>query len=1336
MTAPLLLGTAEGVDQPTLIPPFAEPPHDDPERFDSATLVTQSGESTGRDPAPALGPLVRYFGEYELLEEIARGGMGVVYKARQVKLNRIVALKMILAGQLAGPDDVKRFHSEAEAAAQLDHPGIVPIFEVGQHDGQHYFSMGFVDGRSLAARVVEGPLPPREAAQLVRDVAEAVEYAHCRGVIHRDLKPGNILLDGQGKPRVTDFGLAKQMHQDSGLTGTGQILGTPSYMPPEQAAGRIDQIDPRADVYSLGAILYCLLTGRPPFQAASPLDTLRQVVEKEPLAPRQLNPQVPLDLQTIALKCLEKNPARRYASALDLAAELGRYLNGEPVLARPVGRLERAQRWSRRNPALTAAAGLGVLLLAGAIVVPVLLAVHESRNARALELEQSKTQRALDESREATRVAREAEQEKTDKLRQSHLDRARAGRASRLVGQRFESLSAVREAAAIRADLELRNEAIACLSLVDFRPAPVGAEFLAADDRLSTNAGSSAVVDTVSNRSARCVEKTVVVTAPDGEKLLELKHPLATEKLVWRPDGRMLAVSCSDRSVYLWLIPEGRLQSTLEGMNSSAISMDFHPSGRFLLTTGFDGISRLWEPISGQMVLRSTGFMPGPFSRDGRFLRNSGALLELAPADECRLLHHGDPGNRGRTEETRSGPWDVEFSGDGKLLGAWGADGPRLWDAVTGREVAFFTSRQWGQGTGCFVGGQALVFSGPTGVTIREIVADEADDALLAIGAPRRLWPQAGPGFVKAGNTAPVVINPEVPHRMRASADGRYVVLAMPRAAGAIVVDTHDSIRVRVLDGQPSCQFVAISPNGRWVATGSWAWDPPVPVRIWDNESGRLVREIAEGAYATLNFTPDGRWLVLGSQQEFRFWEVETWTKGHAISRSSHLVGACAFTRDGRLMAIAASPIAVKLVDPQDGSEIATLTPPDLKLVSDLRFSPDGDRLAVATENNAVLLWDLRAIRRQLRDMELDWNPPLEPHDASRPATPLRIRGEGLVAPLPPAEELIDMAADGRQLLPDELPALNALCWESAISLQRTAEENRRTAQPTQRLRQVEPPNPRYLATWGAAAYRVGQFEEALTALSEARQLADGMEGAFPAAAFAMQAMAQAHLGRLEEARASRQLFLDRMRSPSSTSVLAALATELEWTLETGPYTWKLVHPESMEATHGVTLTRQEDGSIMASGPNPEAVTYTLEFPGNLSRITALKLDVLRDERLPAGGPGRYNNGNLVLTGFELYLQSGEGTQSATRLNLRRAVADHVQLNHDPQSVVDGRGLPAWAILRPDGSVRDQSLLVELATPADLPPAAKLRVVLKQQGPWKWHTIGRFRLSIAGEHVR
>jgi hypothetical protein len=290
--------------------------------------------------------------------------MGVVFFARQMTLNRPVALKMILAGQLAHETDVKRFYLEAEAAANLDHPGIVPIYEVGQHEGQHYFSMGFVEGQSLAQRLADGPLPTRAAAALLARVSEAVSYAHQRGVIHRDIKPANILLDQSGNPRVTDFGLAKKLQAESGLTGSGQIMGTPSYMPPEQAGGTRGEVGPAADVYALGATLYAMVTGRPPFQAATAMDTVLQVLSEEPVPPRRLNPAVDRDIETIVLKCLEKEPGKRYPSAVALGEDLRRYLNGEPILVRPVARFGRAIKWARRRPAIAALLGLVALVTA------------------------------------------------------------------------------------------------------------------------------------------------------------------------------------------------------------------------------------------------------------------------------------------------------------------------------------------------------------------------------------------------------------------------------------------------------------------------------------------------------------------------------------------------------------------------------------------------------------------------------------------------------------------------------------------------------------------------------------------------------------------------------------------------------------------------------------------------------------------------------------------------------------------------------------------------------------------------------------------------------------
>lgn len=304
------------------------------------------------------------FGNYELLAEIGRGGMGVVYRARQRDLDRIVALKMIRSSRSASAEEVRRFHLEARAAGKLRHPHIVGIHEVGEHAGQPYFTMDCVDGTSLAEHLAEnGPLEPEAAAALLVPVARAVHYLHQQDIVHRDLKPGNILLDRDGTPCVTDFGLAKLFAADSTDKRTGTIIGTPSYMAPEQATGRTSQIRPQSDIYSLGAILFEMLTGRPPFRENNPLDTLVQVIEGEPPAPRSLNPKIPRALEWICLRCLEKDPGRRYATAADLADDLERYLRGELVEARAHGPWDRLRRWARREPALAShlAGTLGAL---------------------------------------------------------------------------------------------------------------------------------------------------------------------------------------------------------------------------------------------------------------------------------------------------------------------------------------------------------------------------------------------------------------------------------------------------------------------------------------------------------------------------------------------------------------------------------------------------------------------------------------------------------------------------------------------------------------------------------------------------------------------------------------------------------------------------------------------------------------------------------------------------------------------------------------------------------------------------------------------------------------
>lgn len=331
-------------NQPTIAQPITTDPV-----CDQPTIAHVGAATTA---AAALSVQMR-FGEFELIEEIARGGMGVVYRARQVELDRIVALKMILTGQLASEEEVGRFRVEALAAAQLEHANIVSIYDVGEVDGQHYFSMEYVKGANLSKLLGVGVLPGRKAAEYIEQVARAVHYAHERGILHRDLKPGNILVNEQNQPKITDFGLAKLMPATGGppsarrasdLTRTGRVMGTPGYMSPEQASGQSRELGPACDVYGIGAVLYELLTGRPPFRGESDLETVLQVLNQDPVPPRLLHPNVDVDLETICLKCLEKDPALRYPSAAALADDLHRYLHGEAITARSINLLERLTR--------------------------------------------------------------------------------------------------------------------------------------------------------------------------------------------------------------------------------------------------------------------------------------------------------------------------------------------------------------------------------------------------------------------------------------------------------------------------------------------------------------------------------------------------------------------------------------------------------------------------------------------------------------------------------------------------------------------------------------------------------------------------------------------------------------------------------------------------------------------------------------------------------------------------------------------------------------------------------------------------------------------------------
>jgi WD40 repeat protein/tRNA A-37 threonylcarbamoyl transferase component Bud32 len=876
---------------------------------------------------------------YEVLGVLGRGGMSVVYKARQARPARLVALKMILAGQHAGADRRARFLAEADAIARLQHPNIVQVYQVGLAADVPFFSLELVEGGNLHGKLGGAPQPPREAAALVQTLARAVQYAHERGVIHRDLKPENVLLTADGAPKIADFGLARieQSEQagfdlaspgQGGLTASGTVLGTPSYMAPEQAQGRNREVGPAADVYALGAILYEMLTGRPPFRAETPLDTLMQVVAEDPVPPRRLNPRVPSDLETICLKCLQKMPRRRFASAAELADELGRWLRGEAILTRPVGALERGVRWGRRNPGWAAALLLLVMVAAGS-----LLAVWW----------QYATNQRLED----------ADRQTQEQLLDSLQAQARASTALR---QPIESFEALRRAAVVARKLgkgedtilSMRNQAIACMALPGVRVLrewqgnPTGTNGLGFDARFERYASSSA-------------SEGIRVRQLEGDKELCRLPMLAGT----RPDP--------------W------------------ITLSFSPSGRFLLVDYYARKPRplqVWDlKADGPRCCLPPGkaFGPAAFSADERTLAVGLPDGTIALFDLPSGLKTRDPLPKGAPAEV------LAFSPDGQTLAAGSTEETvvQLREMSTGKIVRTLKHD---------AGVQALAWCprGPA-AEVLPVLASGCQDHRIYLWGSKGSEPQ---GFLEGhGWEVPQLAFDSSGTRLLSfgwdmtlrlwNVPARRLSLTLPdvrilgfsilqglRAAclqgtQVRILELDTPVVHRVLHGSRDIVYqLDFHPRHGWLVSSG----RDRIVRLWDSDRGRQLDELSVQAWEVLwesagegLLTSDGdkrfRWPVhvrssetgrhvrLGPPARLTGIEADPWVHGTAWFGSDDRT---VVVQNGRTNAVCLFGLYDRSVKP--------LTLPDPK-VNFYSASPDGRWLATGTtdEGHGLSIWDVHS---------------------------------------------------------------------------------------------------------------------------------------------------------------------------------------------------------------------------------------------------------------------------------------------------------------------------------------------------------------------------------------
>lgn len=964
--------------------------------------------SPGPEPATIFGS----FGDYELLDEIARGGMGVVYRARQKSLNRLVAVKMLLGGEFASPEFVRRFQAEAEAAARLQHPNIVRIHEVGQEKGQHFFSMELIEGSDLAHLVRERPLPPRRAAEYLKGIAEAVHFAHGQGILHRDLKPSNILIDPFDQPRITDFGLARQFEAGRDITVTKQAFGSPAYISPEQARG--DTAGPAADIYSLGALLYHLVTGRPPFQSETIHGILRQVSEREPLPPRALNPGVPPDLQTICLKCLEKIPSRRYASAADLALELGRFLRDEPILARPAGRIEKVWRWSRRRPVVAALSTALLIATIGGVTG----IFSQWRRATASERKMGLNLYAAD-MRQAANALAEGDLGQARRLLNLHQPKEHAPDLRgfewyylwhRCLGEQAAVLSGHEGIVTTVATSPDGRWAVSggqdgLVFVWDIEQKRLVTQFnspgkavwdvqFTSDGRHLVAAGWHGSVQLWNTKNwtqaghfpglLASTAREWIATAdsspfpwpqePAGPaQLWNLKRELVWEspgparRLALSNDGTLLALvpAHQPEQIQIWAVPKGPLQRTLT-REKPVWSVAFSPSGEHLLACGWNRNFTRYDLRNGESRTVTNGhdltIWSAKFSTDGQKIvtASSDRTLALWEADSLRQLRR----MRGHENEV----WSAAFGRDERSIVTGGKDEKvLLWGGAQDvRENALVN--------GAYV---RPLFSPDGGLLMtrlansndwltkvydantRALISDQPGYALgFAADSSRVVWFDEGQRTLRftatTNNNEVGTIRLELTETefpiSQVSRNGRWF-FAIDRYGEAGIWKTTGERVASFPVLKPPIRTASLSRNGEWLAISV---EREYDVHVYRVPDGKVTRLKGHHDHVTgIDFSPDSESIATGSvDADVRIFE--TGTGNLRFQLSGHLEEATdvAFSPDGKTLASLGTQSALKLWHVATGREVASLPMPHASAY--LSFSPGGMELAISRHDDRL----------------------------------------------------------------------------------------------------------------------------------------------------------------------------------------------------------------------------------------------------------------------------------------------------------------------------------------------------------------------------------------------